>query len=54
MKESKVGRPSLGVTQKVSLTLTSEEWEKLNYLQIKTDSKSRSELLRTLIRKAMK
>lgn len=49
-KKSSVGRPSLGITQKVSLTLTPKEWESLNMLQLSSNSESRSDLLRKIIR----
>lgn len=48
--EVKVGRPSLGVTKKVSITLEQEEWEQLEILQKDSGCGSRSELLRKIIR----
>lgn len=44
----KVGRPSLGVTKKVSLTLSEETWAFLDKVMEK-NKESRSELLRNLI-----
>lgn len=48
-KEVKIGRRSLGVTKKVSITLAKEYWEMLDILQDKTGSTSRSEILRKIL-----
>lgn len=47
---SEIGRPALGTTKKVSLTLTDREWEQLEELKDMSGSKSTSEVLRRLIR----
>ena len=46
----KIGRPSLGVTKKVSITLQEEEWRMLDKFQGEIPCSSRSELLRYIIR----
>jgi len=48
-EEVKIGRPSLGVTKKVSITLPEEYWEMLDILQDETGSTSRSEILRKIL-----
>lgn len=48
-REVKIGRPSLGVTKKVSVTLPVEIWEQLDEMQIKNVCGSRSELLRRIL-----
>lgn len=47
--EIKIGRPSLGVTKKVSITLPEEIWQRLEDLQDKSDCSSRSEFLREIL-----
>jgi hypothetical protein len=47
---AKIGRPSLGITKKVSITLREQEWETLDQLQKEIPCDSRSELLRHIIR----
>lgn len=49
MDEVKMGRPSLGVTKKVSVTLPEEVWLQLDELQEKSDCSSRSELFREIL-----
>jgi|SRR5579875_501583 len=48
-EEVKIGRPSLGVTKKVSITLPEEYWDMLEILQEETASASRSEILRKIL-----
>lgn len=47
---NKVGRPSIGDTKKVSITLTEEDWKSLDSFQTKYNLTSRSQLLRIVIR----
>lgn len=48
-KKKEIGRPSLGVTKKVSLTLPEELWNELDRQQDLKDISSRSALLRQVI-----
>lgn len=48
--EVKLGRPSLGITKKVSITLKANEWAMLDAIKKEGAYKSRSELLRKIIR----
>lgn len=45
----RIGRPSLGVTKKVSITLPAEDWERLEVLKDFLQIKSTSELMRYII-----
>jgi hypothetical protein len=45
----KVGRPSLGVTKKVSITLPEEVWDKLDSILEQSECRSRSELFREIL-----
>lgn len=47
-KQQKIGRPALGVTRKVSLTLPIDVWEAIEEMQSLNDS-SMSEVIRSLI-----
>lgn len=44
------GRPSIGVTKKVSITLKEKEWEALDAIQKDMKCTSRSALLRKILR----
>jgi hypothetical protein len=48
-EKKKVGRPSCGVTKKVSITLPEEVWVQLDVAKITSGSASMSELLRKII-----
>lgn len=48
-KKKSVGRPSIGITKKVSLTLTKDDWEQLD----KRAKGNRSLFLRKIIGKAL-
>jgi metal-responsive CopG/Arc/MetJ family transcriptional regulator len=48
-EEIKVGRPSLGITKKVSITLPEDIWQLLDLSQEEAGFKSRSELFREMI-----
>jgi metal-responsive CopG/Arc/MetJ family transcriptional regulator len=48
-EEKKMGRPSLGLTKKVSITLPEELWDKLEIAKVSSESSSMSELLRKII-----
>jgi metal-responsive CopG/Arc/MetJ family transcriptional regulator len=48
-EEKKMGRPSLGLTKKVSITLPQELWDKLEIAKVSSKSSSMSELLRKII-----
>jgi hypothetical protein len=47
------GRPSIGVTKKVSITLPEEMWDKLEFAKLTSGSSSMSELLRKIINAAI-
>jgi hypothetical protein len=49
-EDVKVGRPTIGETKKVSITLPKEDWFLLDQFQKKFSIKSRSQLLRIIIR----
>lgn len=50
MTEQKIGRPSLGITKKVSITLTEEEWKRFEVFKKLEHIKTTSEALRGMIR----
>jgi hypothetical protein len=52
-KDNPIGRPSLGITKKVSLTLPEEFWDKLEIAKVQSESSSMSELLRKIITAAI-
>jgi len=51
-EQKKPGRPQLGLTRKVSLTLTPETWAFLDRVQYDQDFRSLSETLRYVLEKA--
>lgn len=50
ISHQKMGRPSLGTTKKVSVTLKDDEWKQLDSLQKELSCKTRSELMRKVLR----
>jgi metal-responsive CopG/Arc/MetJ family transcriptional regulator len=48
MKDQKVGRPAIGITKKISLTLSDEVWKEIEE-RCKLGKFSRSEVIREII-----
>lgn len=46
---TQVGRPAVGLTKKVSITLPDEVWQQLDQLQKDSGCRSRSEMMRKII-----